>query len=70
MCIPPHVGLGKLGQTFRLSYTEEVVGSIPIPPTQLPLDIGVFDPCCLTSMEDIVFNKGRVTAVIHLKTTG
>jgi hypothetical protein len=38
--LPPYKGAGLNGQPLPLSYTEEVVGSSPIPPTVKPLDVG------------------------------
>jgi hypothetical protein len=38
---PPYVGYVNYGKPFRITYTEEVVGSSPIPPTFLPPPVGV-----------------------------
>ena len=40
--IPPYIANGHHGQLIELSYTEEVAGSSPVPPTLLPPSVGVF----------------------------
>ncbi len=40
--LPPYVGYVNCGQPIEVSYTEEAVGSSPIPPTFSPPGMGFF----------------------------
>jgi hypothetical protein len=40
--LPPYIGAGLNGQPSPLSYTEEVVGSSPVPSIKEPLGVEVF----------------------------